>query len=84
MKFRDHRSSYEESMKTVQEFNSKQEIIDYLNEEWAKFNIEVADVQFHHLCFDERNGWDTWLVMFCFEGQDIYPVAGLSDGVCER
>lgn len=76
-KFRDHKGSLSESMKTVQEFKSKQDLIDYARNELSKFSVEFEDclLRIRNYGYDKRTGWNTHIVVI--EG---YGVFGFTDG----
>lgn len=60
--FRFHRGSLEESMATVKEFSSYQELVDYVRDAYKEFNEPIGQLLFEHCCYDDRIGWDTWYV----------------------
>ena len=58
--FRSHRGSYNESMKTVKQFATVDEMKDYIaSKGYSKENIEIE--KYHGE--DTRNGWDTHYVL---------------------
>lgn len=83
MKYRDHRGTLEESLKTVQQFNTKDELISHLNSIYRQFNRTIAEIKFEHFGFDDRTQWDTYEVMQRLEGETHFTVAGMSDGIVE-
>lgn len=84
MKYRDHRGGLSESMKTVIEVNSEQEIIDHLNKYWNDVGKSVEKIKFEYACYDNRIGWDTWYVLQRLSGEREFTVAGMSDGKLEK
>lgn len=81
MKYRDHKGSLDESLQTVIEVNSINEIKDHLNEFYNPFGLEVEEIKFKYTCMDNRIGWNTWYVLQRFEGEKSFSVAGMSDGI---
>jgi hypothetical protein len=77
MKYRDHRSTLSESMGTIQEFNSIDELRNYLTK---VFNWGIIDqIKIKHYCYDRRINWDTYLVRFNFVNDPEFKIAGMSD-----
>lgn len=77
-KYRDHRGMLDESMKTVREFNSKQELYDYFQSILDRYhmnNLDVNNTQIKHYAFDSRIGWDNYIVSL-----DGWGVFGFTDG----
>lgn len=61
--YREHRELLADSMETVQEFQNKQELIDYLQIAFGNYTpIGIRDVTIEPYCYDERIGWDTHIV----------------------
>jgi len=58
--FRKHRGGLDDSMQTVREVNSISDIIDYLNED--KFFPPVTNLECRYYCYDDRIGWDTFII----------------------
>lgn len=54
--YRSHRGTLEESMKTVCEVNSKQELANHISEEFGLF-INPNDLTVRWYCADNRIGW---------------------------
>lgn len=79
IKFREHRGSLEESMKTVQEFSSRKDLIEHISKRFDPYEI-YSDIKFEHVGFDSRVGWDTYYVLAKFKINDESFVAGMSDG----
>lgn len=84
MKYRDHRGSLDESMKTVIEINSIQELKDHLNEYFSQFKESVEEIQFDYLGMDNRVGWVSYCVRFRLLGDNVFYVAGTSDGILNK
>ena len=80
MRYRDHRGSLSESMKTVIEVDSVDEIKARLNKYYNDFGQSVEEIKFEYCCFDARIGWDTYYVMQKLNGENSFTVAGMSDG----
>lgn len=80
IKYRDHRGSLSDSMKTVQEVSCVEDIKRHLNEFYNEFGKSVAEIRFSYAGKDERVNWNTYYVMFRLEGERKFTVAGMSDG----
>mgnify|MGYP003533150699 CR=1 FL=1 len=78
--YKDHAGSLEESMKTVQEVTCETDIINHLNKFWKDFGKEVEELKFKRIGFDERIGWDTYIVRFRLKGSATFEVAGHTNG----
>lgn len=78
MKYRDHKGGFSESMNTVQEFLSIEEIKTHLQKNQNK---AIAEIKFDYIGNDHRIDWDTYYVLQRFEGQNEFTVAGMSDGI---
>lgn len=76
MKYRDHRGGYKESMETVQEVKSVQDIKNHL----VSIYGEIQDIRFEHVLVDDRNGWDTYYVLMSPDGENYHPI-GMTDGI---
>lgn len=77
-KYRDHRGSLSDSMKTVQEFEVKADLTDYLQKDLDKFGFKLkpGDVKIRPYGHDSRINWNTHIVTI-----DHYGVAGFTDGI---
>lgn len=69
-----------DSMETVQEFESKKDLVKYLQTELNKWSVNKYDlskitIEKYGNGIDERIGWDTYIVHL--EG---YGVLGFTDG----
>lgn len=80
MKYRDHRGGLAESMKTVREIETIEDIRTHLDFLFFEFSEEVEEIKVKHVGLDHRNGWDTYYVLFRLKGEDIFYVGGMSDG----
>jgi len=80
MKYRDHRGSLADSMETVQEVSSIEEIKQHLNKFYNQFGKSVVEIKFKHVGIDDRIDWDTYYVLQRIEGESQFTVAGMSDG----
>lgn len=73
-KYRDHRGNLSESMETVQEFETRDDLIDYLKKELPfpilDFRLSIAEY-----IYDARINWSTYIVHI--EG---FGVVGFTDG----
>jgi hypothetical protein len=76
MKYREQRSSLEESMQTEMEVTDKQQLLDHLNQQW---NGRVTDISFQYCTYDQRIQWDTWYVIAMIEGYDQPMIVGMSN-----
>ncbi len=81
MKYRDHRGSLADSMKTAQEVSTIEEIKQHLNKFYNQFKKSVVEIKFEHAGMDDRIKWDTYYVLQRLEGETDFTVAGMSDGV---
>jgi len=64
-KFREHRGSLLDSMDTVREFKTKQDLVDHLQKKLDQFGrgkYDVSKMTVEPYVFDHRIGWDTHLV----------------------
>lgn len=77
-RYRDHRGSLIASMATVQEFDCKDALVEYLQEDLDRFHCGKYDcsaIKVENYGFDERIDWDTWIVSL-----DGYGVLGFTNG----
>ena len=74
-KYREHRGSLSESMKTVQEFETKQDLINYLKQNFS-VPFYGYNLRLDHYCMDKRINWDTYIVTI--KG---FGVVGFTDGL---
>jgi hypothetical protein len=81
MKYRDHTGSLSDSMETVQEVSTIEEIKEHLNNKFHKaFGQSVEEIKFQYACMDKRVNWDTYYVLQRLKGETDFTVAGMSDG----
>lgn len=79
MKYRDHRGGLKESMETEKEFNSIEELKDHIESE-SDYSEKVDDIKFKYAKYDERTGWNTYLVLVKWElNIDYLPVGWSND-----
>jgi hypothetical protein len=75
MKFREHRGTLAESMATVVEVVSIDELLAHLGPIVAPVPLTAERLYIAHYAIDPRIGWDTYIV--CITG---YGVAGFLNG----
>jgi hypothetical protein len=80
MQYRDHKGNFRESMLTVQEVQSIEDIKTHLNAFYTSFLMFVEEIKLVHIGYDDRNGWDTYYVMQRLGGEQLFTVAGMTDG----
>lgn len=64
-KFRFHRELLADSMKTVVEFETRQELLDLLNRDLAQWSVdpmEMKDLRIEEYGYDKRIDWETFIV----------------------
>lgn len=80
MLFREHRRGLKESMETVREIPAtKTALKETINEILSLYGYEITEekILIDHLTFDERIGWDTYLIyvtdygIFGFTNSDV-------------
>ena len=81
MKYRDHKGSLAESLKSTIEVNSIDEIKSHLNKFYNQFGKDVDEIKFQYVGMDERIGWNTYYVLQRLKEEDAFTVAGMSDGI---
>lgn len=81
MKYRDHKGSLNESMKTQTEFHTISDIINHLNSFYNDYGKKVVEIKFKHLGYDSRIDWNTYYVLQRYDGEKSFTVAGMSDGI---
>lgn len=75
MKFRFHRGGLDDSMKTQVLIFTEVHLKKHIEKHIPSFK---GDLQFKHIGFDDRIGWDTWYVLGdCFGEKNI--VIGMAD-----
>lgn len=64
--YRDHRGGLSDSMATVQQFQTKAELIDYLQQDLYQFfpgKYDVSKIEIKYYGYDQRIGWDSYIVL---------------------
>jgi hypothetical protein len=78
IKFRLHCGGLKESMDTVQTFKSKMELVKHIEK---SYNRDIhSDLIFEYIGFDTRVKWETYYVKAKFKIDNVYFIAGMSDG----
>jgi len=78
MKYRFHRGGLDEAMKTVVEVHSLEQLKNHIQKhEWDNKPIEL---KFKKCQYDDRIGWDTWMVLSKLEDENEYYPDGWTDG----
>jgi hypothetical protein len=67
IKFREHRGWLDESMKTTREVTSEEDLLKALNDIYDPFEKVVSSLLLKKYGYDERNWWDTYMVLAQFE-----------------
>lgn len=80
MKYRDHKGSFSDSMETVKDFSTIDEIKEHLNNFYNNSANSVVEIKFIHQGIDERNNWDTYIVLQRLRHETEFTVVGMSDG----
>lgn len=75
--YRDHRGGLDESMATVQEIKSMQQLRAYLK---TQYSVPIVDMKIEYACFDPRLNWETYYVMIKLSNMPIFIIAGMSNG----
>jgi hypothetical protein len=75
--FRFHRGGYNESMDTVVEIESKDHLELLACKAWHSWGLKFISLEIKPHVFDERNQWDTHLVLASF-GERTVPVGYLN------
>lgn len=75
MRAREHRGGLAESLATVFEFETKEELVKNINDRMG-MHFRPSEIGFSHQGMDDRCGWDTYLVSI--QG---YGVFGYTDGI---
>lgn len=85
MKYRDHRGSYNESMRTTREINSVEDIKLHLDKIYKLngMNLKVYDIKFQSTGIDRRNNWNSHYVLIKAHKNDSFACVGMTDGVPE-
>lgn len=79
MKFREHKGRLKESLKTVIDLDSRDELVKHVRELLKEINVEIADADLtvEKYAHDPRTQWDTYIVRL--KG---YGPIGFTDGPC--
>lgn len=64
MKYRDHKGSFEKSMRTAQDFETVEHLKDHIESVHGR---SVRQLTCDHTGVDPRNGWDTYSVLVKFQ-----------------
>jgi hypothetical protein len=75
IKFRPHRGGFAESMAEVREFATDQELMNHIKTSMLFSPCDNFVMLIKPYIYDDRNGWDTHIVMV-----KDYGVAGFTDG----
>lgn len=84
VKFRNIAELLTESMETVQEFDSIEELKKHLNGKYGKFGDTVEDLRFCYLGMDSRINWDTHLVTIKLKSRTDFIAAGYTDNIFDE
>jgi len=81
IKYRDHRGGLDESMATVQEFETREDLLKYISDSWDMFYVKVLDMKIEPYSYDKRIDWDTHIVTVKLPhtGDNYIPV-GFTNG----
>jgi hypothetical protein len=64
IKFRWHRGSLKESMKTMKTFKNEEKLKEYIIAESKPWmDLEKKDISSIYTCYDHRIKWDTWNIL---------------------
>jgi len=84
MKYRDHKGGYSESMKTVQEIKSVEDIKAHLEKRFTLFpQQKIAEIKFERTGIDHRNKWDSHYVLIRSVTETKFSCVGMTDGLPE-
>lgn len=75
-KYRSHRGSLDESMKTMKEYSEVDELVKDL---YNDLGGEVLEITTSYCRYDERVDWDTYYVLVKRVGDERYIVEGMSN-----
>jgi hypothetical protein len=79
--YRDCKRWLEESMKTVVEIWSEQELDNHLNISYANDGKEIVETSYAYLGISPRTNWDTYLVLIQFKEEKEPRVVGMTNWV---
>ena len=68
IKYRDHRCSLIESMKTETKFETIEKLKEHINKQYKMFGQEVEEIKFKYVGYDNRINWDTYYVLHRLKG----------------
>lgn len=74
--YRDHKRSLSEAMKTVRQVKNLTEIKEHIKQSWG---MGVEEIRVEPYGFDDRIGWETYIVICYFDGDLKIPV-GFTNG----
>lgn len=81
MKFRFHKGSLEESLKTQIEVNTIEELISAIENYYSDTNQnKIVNLKFEYAGYDKRIDWNTYYVLVKLNNSSQFFVAGMSDG----
>jgi hypothetical protein len=80
IKYRDHKGSLSDSIDTIKEVYSVEQIKQHLNKYYKQFEKSVEEIKFEYLGHDDIINWDTYYVFQRLKGETEFTVAGFSDG----
>lgn len=80
IKYRDYIGSLDSAMDEVLEFDSFDQLREYLSNDWIKFHKALAEMRMEHFGFDSRVGWNVYLVYVRFVGEDKFISVGFTNG----
>ena len=69
--YRPNRSSLEEAMAEVVEFDSLLSLFEYLEKRFQN-SVSVSDLSIKYYCYDDRIDWDTYMVCTNRFGREDY------------
>ena len=69
IRFRWHRGSLDESLKTTAEFRDKHALEEYIRDDMECWNVRNFKILYDYIGYDERCDWYTWYV--CIKGRDF-------------
>lgn len=78
MRYRDHKGSLKESLKTTITVDAIKDLQSHL-ESQDIFNRKIETIKFEYIGFDYRIAWNSYYVLQKFKNADNFTVAGISD-----
>ncbi len=79
IRFRFHRGTLEDSLKTIVEVKTRGELASKISELPYMKGVHGFKLVFEHIGFDERCGWETYYVIVISD--TARHIVGMSDGV---